>query len=138
LPKKSRSTVIVIDDDASMRRALSSQLQILGFEVLVLESATELLAMELLTSEFATRDACLLVDVYMPEISGLELCGRLAAAQSRMPIVMMSGRDDAQTRLVMREAHSIANLFKPFDERTLLRAIRKALRNRSGSRPSNP
>jgi len=121
-----------------MRRALSSQLQILGFEVVVFESAKDLLAMEPLPNEFATKDACLLVDVYMPEISGLELCGRLAAAQSRVPIVLMSGRDDPQTRQGMREAHSIANLFKPFDERSLLQAIRKALRNRSGSRPSNP
>jgi FixJ family two-component response regulator len=131
LPKKSRSTVIVIDDDASMRRALGSQLQILGFKVLVLESAKELLA-----REFVSEDACLLVDVYMPEISGGELCRRLAASQPHLPTVLMSGRDDPQTRQVMREAHPIANLFKPFDERALLRAIRKALRKQTRSRPS--
>jgi FixJ family two-component response regulator len=122
--------VIVIDDDASMRRALGNQLQILGFEVLVLENAKELLACEL-----ATEDACVLVDVYMPDIDGLELCRRLAGSQPRVPIVLMTGRDDGPTRLVMRQAHAAASLFKPFDERKLLRAIRKALRNRLRSQP---
>jgi FixJ family two-component response regulator len=85
--------VIVVDDDASIRRALRTQLQILAFNVFVFQSAEELLA-----SEFAGADACLLLDIYMPGISGIELCRTLAAAERPLPTILMSGRDDQQTR----------------------------------------
>jgi FixJ family two-component response regulator len=125
--KRSTITVIVIDDDASIRRALRTQLQILGFTVLAFQSAEDLLA-----SEFPTDNACLLLDVYMPGTNGIELCRSLDASGRHLPTILMSGQDDRQTRQIMREAKSIARLFKPFDEKTLLRAIRKALPNRSG------
>jgi FixJ family two-component response regulator len=125
--KRSTITVIVIDDDASIRRALRTQLQILGFTVLAFQSAEDLLA-----SEFPTDNACLLLDVYMPGTNGIELCRSLDASGRHLPTILMSGQDDRQTRQIMREAKSIARLFKPFDEKTLLRAIRKALPKRSG------
>jgi two-component system response regulator FixJ len=114
--------VIVVDDDASIRRALRTQLQILGFNVLVFRSAEDLLA-----GEFTTGNACLLVDVYMPGMSGIDLCRSLGVSGRHLPTILMSGQDDRQTRQMMREARSIARLFKPFDEKTLLRAIGKAL-----------
>jgi len=112
----------VVDDDASVRRALRTQLQILGFNVLDFPSAEEFLI-----SEFPTGDACLLIDVYMPGMNGVELCRSLAASGRHLPTILISGRDDRQTRQVMREANPIASLLKPFDEAKLLRAIRKAL-----------
>src|SRR5580658_2922077 len=124
LPKKSTATVIVVDDDASIRRALRTQLQILGFKVLDFESAEEFL-----TSEIPSGDACLLLDVYMPAMNGLELCRKLTEAGRHLPTILISGRDDPQTRKMMREANPIASLLKPFDEKSLLRAIRKALPN---------
>ena len=124
--KKSAATVIVVDDDASVRRALRTQLQILGFNVLDFQSAEELLA-----SEFPTGDACLLLDVYMPGMNGVELCGSLLASGRHLPMILISGRDDRPTRQMMRAANPIASLLKPFDEKNLLRAIRKALSNRS-------
>jgi len=120
--KKSTATVIVVDDDASVRRALRRQLQILGFNVLDFESAEELLA-----SESPTGDACLLLDIYMPGMNGIELCRSLASSGRHLPTILISGRDDRQTRQMMRESSPIASLLKPFDEETLLRAIRKAL-----------
>jgi len=114
----------VVDDDASVRRALRTQLQILGFNVLDFQSAEEFL-----TSEFPTGDACLLLDVYMPGMSGVELCRSLAASGRHLPTILISGRDDQQTDKMMHEANPIASLLKPFDEKTLLRAIRKALPN---------
>jgi FixJ family two-component response regulator len=120
--------VIVVDDDASVRRALRQQLQILGFSVLNFQSATEFLA-----SEFPTGDACLLLDVYMPGMSGIELCRSLAASGRRLPIILISGRDDPETRKMMRDAKPVASLFKPFDERNLLRSIRKAFPPRAKS-----
>ena len=116
----------MVDDDASMRSALRRQLQILGFSVLDFRSAEEFLA-----SEFPTGDACLLLDVYMPGMSGIELCRSLAVSGRHLPTVLISGRDDDQTRQMMRKANPVASLLKPFDEKKLLSAIRKALRSGS-------
>jgi FixJ family two-component response regulator len=127
--KKSSATVIVVDDEVFIRRALRTHLQVLGFNVSVFESAEELLA-----SDFPTDNACLLLDIYMPGMNGIELCRSLADSGRQPPTVLMSARDDEQTKQSMREAKPIATLFKPFDEKTLLRALRKALRNCSNLR----
>jgi two-component system response regulator FixJ len=116
--------VIVVDDDLSIRRALRMQLQVAGFNVLVFESGESLLG-----SDSPTNNACLLLDVYMPGMNGIELCRSLAASGRRLPTVLMSGSDNALTRRAMSEAKAVASLFKPFDEKALLGAIRKALRN---------
>ena len=121
----------MVDDDASIRRALRRQLQIVGFNVLVFQCAEDLLA-----SEFPTSDACLLLDIYMPGMSGIELCQSLSASGRDLPIILMSGRDNQQTRQMMRKANPIASLFKPFDEKAMLRAIRKALRNQASNQPN--
>ena len=113
----------MVDDDVSIRRALGRQLQILGFDVLVFQSADELLV-----SELHIDNACLLLDVYMPGMSGIKLCQSLVASGRYLPAILMSGRDDEATRQIMRQAKPIAGLFKPFDQKTLLQAIRKALR----------
>ncbi len=126
LPNKSTATVIVVDDDTSIRRALRRQLQILGFNVLDFGSAEEFLA-----SEIPEGAACLLLDVYMPAMSGIELCKKMTEVGRHLPTILISGRDDAQTKKLMREANPIASLLKPFDEKSLLRAIRKALPNHS-------
>jgi two-component system, chemotaxis family, CheB/CheR fusion protein len=120
--KKLTATVIVVDDDASIRRALRRQLQILGFNVLDFQSAEEFM-----TSDIPTGDACLLLDVYMPGMSGIELCRSMAESGRHLPTILISGRDDQQTRKMMRSANPIASLLKPFDEKVLIRAIRKAL-----------
>jgi FixJ family two-component response regulator len=120
----------VIDDDTFVCRALKTELEILGFKVVVRQSAEALLA-----NKIPEDDACLLSDVYLPGMNGIELCRHLAAAGSRLPTILMTGRDDENTRRLMREAKPIACLFKPFDEATLLRAIRKATRLRPKRRP---
>jgi FixJ family two-component response regulator len=116
----------VVDDDASIRRALRRQLQILGFNALDFQSAEEFL-----TSDIPTGDACLLLDVYMPGMSGIELCRSMAESGRCLPTILISGRDDPQTRKIMRDAHPVASLLKPFDEKILVRAIRKALGKRT-------
>jgi FixJ family two-component response regulator len=116
--------VIVVDDDASIRRALRRQLQILGFNVLDFQSAEDFL-----TGDIPAGDACLLLDVCMPGMTGIELCRRMTESGRRLPTILISGRDDPKTRKMMRNAHPIASLLKPFDEKILLRAIRKALGN---------
>ena len=113
----------MVDDDVSIRRALGRQLEILGFDVLLYECAQDLLATEL-----PAANACLLVDVFMPKMLGIELCQRLSASGRHLPAILMSAHDDDATRRIMREAGAAASLFKPFDENALLRAIRKGLR----------
>jgi FixJ family two-component response regulator len=130
LPTTPKPTVIVVDDDLSVRRALRLQLRVAGFNVLVFQSGESLLG-----SDSPTDNACLLLDVYMPGMSGIELCRSLAAAGRRLPTVLMSASDDEVTRRVMREAKAVASLFKPFDEKTLLHAIWKALNNQSKLTP---
>jgi FixJ family two-component response regulator len=122
LGKNSPATVIVVDDDASIRGALRRQLQILGFNVTDFGSAAEFLA-----SELPDGNACLLLDVYMPAMTGIELCRKMIESGRSLPTILISGRDDPQTRKIIREAKPIASLLKPFDEKSLLRAIRKAL-----------
>ena len=112
----------MVDDDASIRRALRTQLQIVGFKVLIFQSGEEFLA-----SEVPASSTCLLLDVWMPGMNAIEVCRGLAAAGRHLPTILMSGLDDERTAQIMREAGPIARLFKPFEEKQLLRAIRKAL-----------
>lgn len=114
--------VIVVDDEPTVRRALQMHLELLGFRVLVFESAESVLA-----DGLPAGDACLLLDMYMPGMSGLELRRTLAESGRDLPTILMSGLDDQRTRRMMRESKPDAVLFKPFDEKTLLVAIRKAL-----------
>jgi DNA-binding response OmpR family regulator len=69
----------------------------------------------------------------MPGMSGIELCRSMAESGRCLPTILISGRDDPQTRKMMRDANPIASLLKPFDEKDLLRAIRKAVPVRANS-----
>ena len=63
------------------------------------------------------------------KMNGIELCRSLAASNWHLPTILMSGCDDKRATQMMRDANPIASLVKPFDEESLLRAIRMALRN---------
>ncbi len=106
-------------------------MQILGFNVLDFQSAEDFLA-----GELPAGDTCLLLDVYMPGMTGIELCQTLAESGRQLPTILITGRDDPRTRKMMRDANPIATLLKPFDEKTLLRAIRKALPAARNTPPS--
>lgn len=82
----------------------------------------------MLASEFTTDNACLLLDVYMPGMTGIELCRSLDTSGRHPSTILMSARDDRATRQIMRQVKPIGDIFKSFDEKTLLRVIRKALR----------
>jgi two-component system, LuxR family, response regulator FixJ len=117
--------VIVVDDDLSIRRSLRTLLSSAGFNVCLFDSAEALLA-----SKFPLTNACLLLDIYLPGMTGPELCDILAASGRLMPTVLMTGRDDEMTKKLARKAKSFQCLVKPFDHSALLRAISKAIQNR--------
>ena len=109
--------IAIVDDDASVRRSLQRLGQSAGHAVETFASAREFLAW--LPDG---RAACLLLDAHMGEMSGFELQERLV-----VPVVFITGRDDATTRLRIEKSGAAGHLWKPFDEHAVLSAIRHAL-----------
>lgn len=124
MPPKTRQTVFVVDDDASLLRAMQRLLDSFGYEVLVFRSAEAFLA-----QDAPAADACLLLDIFLPGMSGIELWTALAASDRSIPTVLMTARDDESTRRLVCEVDATAILYKPFDEDVLLEAIARALTN---------
>lgn len=116
------ATIVVVEDDPSVLRALSRLIQAAGFRVMIYDRPSALLA-----SEIPKANACAVIDINLPEMNGSELCRALAASGRGLPAVLMTGRSDLATQRLIDRAHPVAALFKPFDERTLFDAIAKAL-----------
>jgi len=91
----------------------------------------------LLAASLPARNACLIVDVNLPEMNGQELCDRLAATGRALPSIIITGQSDADTHRLVQEAEAVAVFLKPVYEQPLLDAIAKAveLSNRSKSKP---
>jgi len=119
--------ISVVDDDDSVREAIESLLKSVGYGVELCASAEEFLN---LGSRQET--ACLILDVQMPGMSGLELQCRLAAANRSIPIIFISAHSDENARARALAAGAIAFLQKPFSEAALLDAINACLAIRRG------
>ena len=117
--------VSIVDDDESVRGALKSLLDSVGFRVDVFDSAEDFL-----TSARLTDTECLIVDVRMPGMSGLGLQAFLRMNDCLIPIVFISAHDDGQARSRALKAGAVDFLKKPFSEDALLSAIRSALETR--------
>ena len=114
--------VVVIDDDFSVRESLESLIRSIGLEVRVFASAEEFL------SAAQPREAdCLILDVRLPGMSGIELHHHLVAGCSRVPVIFITahGSDD-QARVEARSDWTVAYLTKPFSEDDLLDAVNAA------------
>jgi FixJ family two-component response regulator len=127
-----RPLVFVLDDDPSVREALSSLLRSAGLQVSTFESAAEFLKV---TSPVSLD--CLVLDLQLPDISGLELQRKLAETNGP-PIVFISGHGDIPSSVQAMKAGAVEFLAKPFSDQELLEAIhsaiargRKARQNRS-------
>src|SRR5215472_11393094 len=120
-----RPVVLVVDDDQQVLRALGRLVSGAGYQVRTFERPTDLLGSDLPTSE-----ACLLVDIHLPEMTGVELCEKLAATGCALPFILMTGQSDEQTRLLAAQSQAVALLMKPFGRDLLLNAIETALRGR--------
>ncbi|HZZ92251.1 MAG TPA: response regulator transcription factor [Usitatibacter sp.] len=114
--------VYVVDDDASVREALSSLLRSIGLEVVTFASADEFLACPL-----DERPSCLVLDVRLPGLSGLELQRELAARGRGIPIIFITGHGDVPMSVRAMKGGAVEFLQKPFLEEELVAAIRLSL-----------
>ena len=109
--------VAIVDDDGSIRRSLVRVVQAAGYKAQAFASGREFL--EWLPQH---RAACLVLDVHMSEMNGFDVQERLT-----VPIIFITAHDDAPTRERIEKSGASAHLKKPFDARTVLNAIRRAV-----------
>jgi two-component system, LuxR family, response regulator FixJ len=114
--------VHVIDDDADVRQSLAFLLSTAGLAVRVHESAVAFLR-----ALPDAQDGCVVTDVRMPEMDGLELQQRLKEMKVGMPVIVITGHGDVHLAVSAMKAGAIDFIEKPFDDDTLLTAIRSAL-----------
>jgi FixJ family two-component response regulator len=126
LPKL--AVISIVDDDKSIRQAMRSLVSSLGFEAQTFGSAEEYLG-----SPRAGRTSCLISDVQLPNMSGIELHEHLRALGQQTPVIFITGFPDRRVAARARGAGVIGVLTKPFDGRTLIGCIEAAL----AAAPSN-
>ena len=122
------SLIAIVDDNDDVRLAIRSLLRSLGHSVLAFASANEFL-----NSEKLTETSCLITDVQMPGISGIELQARLKSSGHRIPVIVITAFPDESIRERAMQLGALSFLTKPFDDATLTDCLDRALH--SGSRP---
>ena len=118
-----RSLVTVVDDDESVRESLPDLLKEFGFATQAFSSAEEFLA-----SDYVGQTKCLILDVAMSGMSGIDLQRELKLRQQTIPIVFITAHRDENLRPLMLEQGAIECLYKPFSDMALLEALNAALR----------
>ncbi len=121
--------VHVIDDDADVRQSLAFLLSTVGLAVRVHESASAFL--EILPE---IQEGCIVTDVRMPGVDGIELQRRLAGAGVKLPVIVMTGHGDIALAVEAMKAGAVDFIEKPFDDDVLIAAIKSALARRAGDR----
>jgi FixJ family two-component response regulator len=125
-----RTVVYVVDDDSATRSALSSLLRSADVNVVTFESANAFLA-----ADIPDLPGCLVLDVRLPGLSGLDLQRRLTEIEVDLPIIFITGHGDVPMAVRAMKAGAVELLTKPFRDQELLEAIRQALaRNRLSHR----
>ncbi len=114
--------VSVVDDDESVRESLPDLLKEFGFAVQPFKSGEEFLA-----SEYVQRTKCLILDIAMPGMSGLDVRRELKHRKQQIPIVFITAHKDATTRPSVLGEGAVACLLKPFSDTALLQAMCVAL-----------
>ena len=116
-------TISIIDDDDSVREATKSLIRSLGYAAATFSSAGEYLR-----SESIWQSSCLITDLQMPEMSGVELQRRLTTDGNDTPIIFMTADSDDKTRSQALNAGAVGFLRKPVDAEILIECLDKALR----------
>jgi FixJ family two-component response regulator len=118
----SEVTVFLVDDDPSVREAVGALIRSAGFRVERFASAQEFLA-----GPKSDGPSCLVLDVQLPGLNGLDLQSRMAEIELEIPIVFITGHGDVPTSVRAMKAGALEFLTKPFQDRELLEAIAAAL-----------
>ncbi len=119
-----KAIVYVIDDDASVRKSLARLVRSIGLDVDTFASARDFLVFNP-----PDRPGCLVLDLKMPGMTGLELQEELTAVNRSIPIIFITGFGNVPASVQAMKAGAVDFLEKPFDDKTLLDAIRRAIRN---------
>ena len=125
----SAGRVFVVDDDPSIRRSLERVFQRAGFDVRTFADAPEFLAARL-----PDAPGCLVLDLSLPGISGLDLQQQLAARRPPLPIVFITAHGDIPTSVRAMKSGAVDFLPKPFTEPALLESVRQAIRQHQEAR----
>jgi FixJ family two-component response regulator len=119
--------IAIIDDDASARNATRALIRSLGFSVVVFGSAAEFLA-----SNAVNEAACLVTDLRMPGMTGLELCRHLGTWGRHIPTILVTAFPDEVSRAIAERSGVVAYLVKPLESDRLFRSIRSAIGGGAG------
>jgi FixJ family two-component response regulator len=125
LMSQTQPVVAIVDDDVSVQRALARLLSAAGWHTVTFSSAEAFLQ----TGMQASPD-CLVLDVWLPGMTGVELLEHLTALGSTLPAVLITGRDDLQMRMRAMQVGAVAYLRKPLEGQDLLQALQEALDGR--------
>jgi FixJ family two-component response regulator len=121
------ATVLVVDDDPSVLNALARLIRAAEFRVRTFDRPAALLA-----EKIPTANACLILDINLPEMSGVALYDALESSGRALPTILITGRSDGETARLIANSNAVAVLFKPVDQAPLLEAIGKALKQSPG------
>jgi FixJ family two-component response regulator len=122
--ERKNKMVAIVDDDELMRGALQGMLKSVGLPSEAFASAEEFLK-----SGHQQNTACLIADIRMPGMSGLELQAKLNAEHCRIPTIFITAHGDTKMRMHALRAGAVEFLAKPFDDEVLLESVRAALEN---------
>jgi FixJ family two-component response regulator len=122
------AVLYVVDDDPSVRQSLQRLLRVAGYEVRAFSTA-----MEFREAYDGTGPGCLLLDLCLPGLSGLEVLEQLEQQQSPLRVVFISGRGDIASTVAAMKHGALDFLTKPFDEQALLAAVSSALQRSAAS-----
>jgi FixJ family two-component response regulator len=117
-----RNIVLVVDDDPSTLKSVERLLRILGFDAELFESGEELLARADLHAAL-----CLLLDMHLPGLSGMQVRQRITGSAASLPVIFMTANDSDVVRKVALEAGCVAYLSKPFSSQKLASAVNAAV-----------
>jgi two-component system response regulator FixJ len=119
---QSEATIYLVDDDEAVRESVQLLLEVSGYRVESIASPIDFLALPSLRAE-----ACLLVDVYMPEMDGLALLAELNRRSQGIPVIVMTGHADVPLAIRAMKAGAVDFLEKPFERQALTAALDRAL-----------
>jgi len=126
LPDDTKILIYVVDDDASVRSALTMLFMSADMEVRTFEAAEDLLKCQL-----REQNSCLISDVKLKGLSGLELQQQLAGKGNKMPVIFLTAFDSNEIRQQAKQAGAVGYFRKPVDDQALLDTIRWVLSSRS-------